>query len=117
MLFDSQICSDQDNKEAQQTVPRLFVEENVYEPRNFAEIPILLLENVSAALNRSLQAWRERREIEMNRQGFFKSHKKAFKRGWQHVSVRVMSTRLHCTMASLQRTKCEATVHVLYTLF
>ena len=115
VLFDSQICSDQDNKEAQQTVPRLFVEENVYEPRNFAEIPILLLENVSAALNRSLQAWRERREIEMNRQGFFKSHKKAFKRGWQHVSVRVMSTRLHCTMAEAYREQNVKRPYTYYT--
>jgi hypothetical protein len=116
VLFDSQICSDKDNK-VSQTVPRLFVEENVYEPRNFAEIPILLIENVSAALMRSLQAWRERREIEINRQGFFKSHEKAFKRGWQHVSVRVVSTRLHCTMAEAYREQNVKRPYTYYTPF
>ena len=74
--------------------PKIFVDERVYEPRSLCSVPIAYLESLAKSISSSLQAWRQRRVFEFNRQGHFRSGEEAHKAGWFELEVAVLSANM-----------------------
>jgi hypothetical protein len=85
------------NSSPKVSVPIVHMNEMVFEPKRLTDIPVMLFENYSDALARSLRAWRTRRQLEVMRQGFFKSKEDANSYGWHNIRVTVVEARFDCS--------------------
>jgi hypothetical protein len=83
--------------------PLVVAEESTWEPRHSAQIPALFMENFTAAIMRSINAWNMRYELERKRQGRFRSLKEAMQHGWHSVNVAVVQARFAGSRAQRDR--------------
>lgn len=74
--------------------PRMEGREVTWEPRFAGLVPALFLENFTAALMRSINAWHVRAEMERKRQGRFRSLEEAFSCGWHSIKIAVLAARI-----------------------
>lgn len=83
--------------------PIVDVEEVVWEPRYTATVAAKFLDNCINSLDKSVQAWRLRCELERMRQGRFTSLEEALASGWHRVSVTVVAARIGTSKAQRER--------------
>ena len=74
--------------------PAFDVAEISVEPRLSFRLSELFVENIVSALDRSIDAWKCRRELERMRQGLFYDRKEALSRGWHELKVTVLAVKL-----------------------
>lgn len=84
-------------------IPLVVAEESTWEPRYSALIPAMFMENFTAALMRSINAWNMRYELERKRQGRFRSLKEAIQHGWHFINVTVLEARIGGSKAQNER--------------
>lgn len=80
--------------------PVVNVEEQCWEPRFAAKIPLLFFQNEINSLTHSIAAWTARRELERFRQGLFTSDEESYQHQWCVLSVSVLGARF--TPVSIQ---------------
>ena len=91
--------------EVDNLTPYIDAEENTWEPKYAAQVPLLFLENFTASLIRSTYSWNLRYELERMRQGRFHSMEEALKYGWHSVTITVHAARIGQSRAFKERTK------------
>lgn len=82
------------------TSPLVDCQELCWEPRFVYKLPILLLDNISERLLRSIMAWKARGEMERMRQGQFTNEEEAFRNGWHVLKCTVLGTRFATSRGS-----------------
>jgi hypothetical protein len=83
--------------------PYLDAKEQSYEPKFVAPIPFVFLSNVQQSLEKSIDAWHQRYEIERKRQGRFISDTEALSFGWHVLDISVKGARIGSTKATIDR--------------
>jgi uncharacterized small protein (DUF1192 family) len=93
--------------EQDQYQPLVDAEESTWEPHFSAQVSAMFLDNFTAALMRSINAWNMRYELERKRQGRFRSLKEAQQHGWHSVNVTVLEARIGGSRAQRERLRAQ----------
>ena len=80
-------------------------------------IPEVFIENMVLSLERSINAWKRRYELERMKQGLFHSKDEALSRGWHELKITVLASKIVPTRAYITDNRFVFAFNIFFLFF